>query len=147
MKFPLIFIVLIFCLFGSHGRDFKIVKATMEEWTGGLKESGKGINYRITVLVKKNSDKLKIYGIRIKDKEYDCRIFNLSDENKGKYFEKNDTILITSSIRNGYKAKSNKKEQITSDCNAELVIDYNLRKKEKCIPVNNIEKLKPKYYR
>ncbi len=147
MRFPVLLMVLFFGISGFFSKDFKIIDATMQEWTGGLQESGKGVNYRITVVVKKKSDKIKIDGIRIKEKVYNCRIFNLSNKEAGKYFEKNDTILITSSIRINNKSNSNTEKPLFGDCSPEASIDYLFKGRKRCIPVSNIKKLKPEYYK
>jgi hypothetical protein len=147
MRFILIIILFLSGFFGFFRKDFKIIEATKQEWTGGLKESGKGINYRVTIVAKTNSDKLLIEGLRIYQKEYYCKKFNLSDKNAGKSFEKNDTIIIVSTTKGKNKDSSNINKQPSRDCNSEIVIDYKLKNRKKCRSVENIQILKPEYYK
>lgn len=147
MRLSLIIIVFFSGFIGFFSRDFKIIEATKQEWTGGLKESGKGINYRITIVARTNSNKLIIEGLRINEKEYHCKKFNISDKNAGKSFEKNDTIIIISSIKADNKSNLNIDRQPSKDCNSEIVIDFQLKNRKKCRPVDNIIILKPEYYK
>lgn len=147
MKTAFIMLVLFTGIFGFFKKDFKIIEATRQEWTGGLRESGKGINYKITLEAKKNSDKLKFEDIWIKERTYKYKIYNISENKPGNVFKKNDTLIISATIKTHKDDNSLKEEQLPFDYTNESVIGYKLKNKKKYKPVGDIRILKPSYYK
>jgi hypothetical protein len=79
---------------------FRIVEATRQEWTGGIEESGKGVNYEIRLVVNKGSAKLKFVSITVDQQGCAYKISNLTGAEKGERYHKGDTLLISALLKN-----------------------------------------------
>ena len=116
------------------------IKSTKQEWKGGQGKS-EGVKYKIQVIVKKSSKDINFSSVNINDK--DCR-FKLFKNNKplkkNEGFNKNDTILISTSIT--YKVKDRKPIKHPDN----IVINYTYKSKNKELKVNEFEKLKTLMY-
>ena len=117
-----------------------LVKSTKQEWKGGQGKS-EGVNYKIQVVVKKSSDFIKFTSVKINDKESRFKLFkNNKPLKKDEGFNKNDTILISTSIT--YKVEDRKPEKHTDN----VVVSYTYKSKNKELEVNEFEKIKTLMY-
>ena len=78
----------------------RIVEATRQEWTGGIEESGKGINYEIRLVVNKGSAKLKFISITVEQQGCTYKITNVNHPGRGESYRKGDTLLIEAQLKN-----------------------------------------------
>ena len=148
MKLALTLLIILSGFFGFLSKDFKVIEATSQRWSGGLKEAGEGINYKITILARTNSDKLNIEEVWIKNKLCKYKMFNSTTKKFGNNFCKNDTIFLTATIKvNNTKSDPGKDKQLPVDYNSETVIGFKIKNKKKYRPVDNIKILKPLYYK
>lgn len=148
MKLTLTILIILSGFPGFFNKDFKFIEATSQEWIGGTRDSGKGVNYKITVQTRTNSDKLKFEEIWIKNKLCRYRMYNLSIKKFGNNFEKNDTILFTATIKaDNSDSNYGKDKQLPFEYNAETIIGYKLKNKMKYKPFDDINLLKPLYYK
>ena len=117
-----------------------LVKSTKQEWKGGQGKS-EGVNYKIQVVVKKSSDFIKFTSVKINDKESRFKLFkNNKPLKKDEGFNKNDTILISTSIT--YKVEDRKPEKHPGN----VVVSYTYKSKNKEFEVNEFEKIKTLMY-
>jgi hypothetical protein len=78
----------------------RILEATRQEWTGGIEESGKGVNYEIRLVVKQRSAKLQFVSITVDQQGCTYKITNATRPEKGERFQKGDTLLISALLKN-----------------------------------------------
>jgi hypothetical protein len=90
-------IISLFLSFQLFGQEFEIIEATSQKWTGGRKETGKGINYEIKILAKKGSAKLNFEKLWIGDDYYKVKAKNTDRNKPDNTFTRNDTIRIIAS--------------------------------------------------
>lgn len=148
MRLVLTLLIILSGFFGFFGKDFRIIEATSQKWVGGLQSTGEGVNYKITIVARTNSDKLNIEEVWIKNKLCKHKIFNPKIRKFGNNFFKNDTIFLTATIKvNNSKSNPGKDIQLPVDCNSETVIGYTIKNKKKYKPVDNIKILKSLYYK
>jgi len=117
-----------------------LVKSTKQEWKGGQGKS-EGVNYKIQVVVKKSSDFIKFTSVKINDKESRFKLFkNNKPLKKDEGFNKNDTILISTSIT--YKVEDRKPVKHPDN----VIISYTYKSKNKELEVKEFEKIKTLMY-
>jgi len=75
-------------------KDFEVIQATKQHWSGGIPSSGGGINYDIVILARANSDKLQIDQLWVRDKYYKVMARRGLPATAQEGFAKNDTIYI-----------------------------------------------------
>ncbi len=127
-------------LFFWFSNPVSLVKSTKQEWKGGQGKS-EGVSYKIQVIVKKSSDFIKFTSVKINDKESRFKLFkNNKLLIKGEGFNKNDTIIISTSIT--YKVDDRK--PVTHLDN--VVINYTYKSKNKELIVKEFEKIKTLMY-
>lgn len=148
MKWILALCVL-FLAYGCDVKDFDIVGATSQKWTGGRPESGRGIDYEIKLKAHLGSDILKIDRLWIGDSFYKVRVFKLVGTKQVKDFKKGDEILVKASFVEypsiaPEKRPKNKTEKIElpQKYNGAALIGYTLKDKRLYKEVKKIEKLK-----
>ncbi len=130
-------IAFIFFWFSSH---VSFVKSTKQEWKGGQGKS-EGVNYKIQVVVKKSSDYIKFTHVSInKNKSRFKLLKNNKPLKKNEGFNKNDTIIISTSIT--YKVEDRKPKKHPDN----IVIYYTYKSKNKELEVNKFEKIKTLMY-
>ena len=78
----------------------RILEATRQEWTGGIEESGKGVNYDIRLVVKKNSANLNFVSVTVDQQGCSYKITNVNRPAKGDRYQKGDTLLISALLKN-----------------------------------------------
>jgi hypothetical protein len=145
------FIILVLLITGFTTlvkRDFRIVEATRQEWTGGRQKSARGLNYRVTIIAGKGSGKLKLQELWVNRKLIPHRVFNLTKNEPGVSFAKKDTLVITGTVIIN--------ESISSDSiykeppfifTEELIIGYKLNNRMLYKPVSEIKILDPLYHK
>jgi len=133
-------IITIAFLFFWFSSPVSLVKSTKQEWKGGQGKS-EGVNYKIQVIAKKSSEYISFTSVTINDK--DCR-FKLFKNNKplkkDEGFNKNDTLLISTSIN--YKVEDRKSTKHPDN----IVVNYTYKSKLKELKVNEFEKLRTLMY-
>ncbi|UCH15401.1 MAG: hypothetical protein JSV22_05400 [Bacteroidales bacterium] len=131
--------VLIFCK-----KDFRILECTMQEWIGGRQKSGKGVNYKITMVTETTSDKLELKELWIRERLCKHKLYNLNTGEFGNSFNKNDTLILTGTLTI-YDLKNNidSTREVPFDFSEQIVIGYILRNKTKYKPYKDIKALKP----
>jgi hypothetical protein len=78
----------------------RILEATRQEWTGGRKETGKGVDYEIKMAVQKGSARLKFVSITVEQQGCDFKVSNMSHPEKDSRFHKGDTLMIDVLLKN-----------------------------------------------
>ena len=145
------FIILVLLITGFTTlvkRDFRIVEATRQEWTGGRQKSVKGLNYRVTIIAGKDSGKLKIHELWVNRKLIPHRVFNITKNEPGNYFLKNDTLVISGTvILNGSISSDSIDKEPPFIFTGELIIGYKLNSRMLYKPVSEIKILNPLYHK
>jgi hypothetical protein len=145
------FIILIILITGFIvlvKRDFRIIEATKQEWTGGRQRSVRGLNYRVTIIAGKGSGKLKLQELWVKRKLIPHKVFNITKNEPGNYFVKNDTLLLTGTllIDESVSIDSMDKEP-PFKYTEELIIGYKLNSRMLYKPVSEIKVLNHLYHK
>lgn len=89
--------ILLLCSFFSQdtqGQGFKLVSATSQGWTAGIKDGGSGINYKFSLVAGQVSTKLKIDQLWIGNKYYAVEASKKYPAKTKDGFLKNDTLYI-----------------------------------------------------
>ncbi len=137
---PILFIIFTFCF----GKPAKQLDANMQEWVGGI-GSTKGINYTVTFVMNKSSD--KIIPVKVSLNAADLKFIILKNNkklNKIK-FNKGDTLIFKCSYSENLKLQDNKHQKINKK---KLYITFNClnSKKQKIIEITEFKKLKTLMY-
>ncbi len=137
-------------------RQFKILEATLQVWTGGAHSGGSGVNYRLMLLVHKSSSKLILDTLWTGDACYPLLLSHAGRGNPGSGFMKNDTIYLSASKRNpmepdgkGEKAtyKAGEKNCIAPIVfNGTALLGYRYRGKRKYMTLLKFKELPPLRY-
>ena len=77
-----------------QSQDFKLISADMQSFESGREESGSGIQYRIELIVLKNSNLIQFKYVWLKGEKYEPKIIN--NEKEG--FSKGDTLSLTFTV-------------------------------------------------
>ncbi len=145
------FIILALLITGflvSLKRDFRIVEATRQEWTGGRKKSARGLNYRVTIIAGKGSGKLKFQELWVNRKLIPHRVFNITKNEPGNSFVKNDTLVLTGTvIINGSISSDSIYKEPPFIFTGELIIGYKLNSRMLYKPVSEIKTLNTLYHK
>jgi len=127
-------------------KDFTIAEATKQEWTGGRQKSARGVNYRITIIAGMSDRKLK--ELWVNGKLTIFRLNNLTSNEPGNSFNKNDTLILTGTVMlDESPGDDNIMENPPFLFNEEIVIGYSLKNKMLYKPVIEIKILKPLYHK
>jgi len=129
-------------------KDFTIAEATKQEWTGGRQKSARGVNYRITIIAGMSDRKLKLKELWVNGKLTIFRLNNLTSNEPGNSFNKNDTLILTGTVMlDESPGDDNIMENPPFLFNEEIVIGYSLKNKMLYKPVIEIKILKPLYHK
>jgi hypothetical protein len=129
-------------------KDFTIAEATKQEWTGGRQKSARGVNYRITIIAGMSDRKLKLKELWVNRKLTIFRLNNLTSNEPGNSFNKNDTLILTGTVMlDESPGDDNIMENPPFLFNEEIVIGYSLKNKMLYKPVIEIKILKPLYHK
>ncbi len=147
MRF-LILLILIAGFLVICRKDFTIAEATKQEWTGGRQKSARGVNYRITIIAGMSDRKLKLKELWVNGKLTIFRLNNLTSNEPGNSFNKNDTLILTGTVMlDESPGDDNIMENPPFLFNEEIVIGYSLKNKMLYKPVIEIKILKPLYHK
>jgi hypothetical protein len=114
-------ILFIAILFSSCNSTNILVNASSQEWTGGLKGSGSGTNYKFILIAPESDNAFSVNDICVDGKLYNGVIYQKS-------FNKGDTLLISS-------------RKTTKSCNQDNVISYFLNEEKQSLKIDSIERL------
>ena len=114
-------ILFIAILFSSCTSTNTLLNARSQEWIGGLKGSGSGINYKFILIAPESDNAFSVNDICVDGKLYNGVIYQ-------KNFSKGDTLLISS-------------RKTTESCNQENVISYFLNEEKQYLKIDSIERL------
>ena len=95
--------LLVFLLFSFLQQPpdvIRILEATRQELAGNTKESGKSVNYEISLVAKTGSEKLRFVSIMVDQQGCTYKITNATHPRKGEKFQKGDTLLISALLKN-----------------------------------------------
>lgn len=149
MKSILYFLIFLF-IFPFCTKDFEIVEATKQRWTGGNADAGSGTDYVVKMVAKQNHEKLTIDQLWIGDDFYKVFAFVQDQNTRNTLFVKKDTIFIKAHYlqqpnRKGVMMEVKEYENLDKpyDFKGEALIGYTLKGKRK---YKEIEKLKTLKY-
>lgn len=149
----LLMLILLCCFGWFQSPTLKIISATEQEWRGGRKESGKGINYMFTMLAGESSENLKFEKIYIKEMCFNAVVYHQkSDLSQHSDFKKNDTLILQINRQwlpiegNLSEQKNYTDEKPKIEMKGEAMIQYTLKGKRYYQVITKIEKLKAEQY-
>lgn len=119
-------VLFIFMLFSSCTSTKILLNASSQAWTGGVKGSISGTNYKFKMIAPESVNAFSIKDICIDGKLYNGEIYQ-------KTFNKGDTILVS----------SRKTNEI---CNSENVIRYLRNDQIQYLEIDTIERLPKLFY-
>lgn len=122
MKYILFTVILLSSCTGNK----ILLNATAQDWTGGLKGTGNGTNYKFILIAPDSDNAFSIENICIDRKLYNGAIYQKS-------FSKGDTLLVSS-------------RKTTKSCEQENIISYLLNNEKKQIEIDTIEQLPKLFY-
>lgn len=97
----IIFMLLSLMLLNLRPEPVKLVSATSESWTGGFKGSGRGVNYRLTLVVNKSSRVLSFDSLWVGDRPFQVQASKPNPFNPADGFQRKDTVIIYASLHQG----------------------------------------------
>lgn len=98
MRYLFILMSLFFLSFMCDRPTVKVIDATSQSWHGGVKGSGRGVNYRVSVIVGKDSDVLSFDSLWVGDRGYPVQASRPHPFTSADGFHKNDTVTIYASM-------------------------------------------------
>jgi hypothetical protein len=78
----------------------RILEVIRQEWTEGVDESIKGVNYEIRLVANRGSAKLNFVSITVDKQECAYKISNISHPSMADRFHKGDTLLLSALLKN-----------------------------------------------
>ncbi len=99
MQYHMLHILLLSLLLQQNPELIRILEATRQEWTGGRKETGKGVDYEIRLVVQKGSARLKFVSITVDQLGCDFKIRNVNRPEKLNRYHKGDTLVINALLK------------------------------------------------
>jgi hypothetical protein len=90
-------ILVLVAIFGWGGK-IQVLKSTSQDWLGGLRESGYGTDYRITVKVKAGSDQLQFEDLWVGNLHMKVRTMTDPANPKEKSFSKGSQVTLKAGI-------------------------------------------------
>lgn len=90
------FFTFLVCLVTFCGQPFDVLQSTSQQYTAGRQESGKGVNYKVQVVVQKSSPKLSFKSLTVNGEELAIKIQN-NNKQFVTEFAKGDTLTISAS--------------------------------------------------
>jgi len=90
-----VLLFLMLCFLGIFRQeDVSIISAESQQWYGGIKPAGKGVNYLIILKTHKSSEKLQIDQLWIDNKQYDLEVSKPGIIGKLEQFKKKEIIHL-----------------------------------------------------
>lgn len=90
------FFLLGLCL--GFGGKMQVVKSTSQEWVGGLRESGYGTNYKLTIKVNAGSGQLQFEDLWVGDTHMKVRVVADPANQPGNSFIKGSQVTLQAGI-------------------------------------------------
>jgi len=90
--------VLLLSLMCCRSDKVQILQSTSQEWVGGLRESGYGINFKLTVKVKAGSDQLLFTDLWADTLHMNVRVIADSTDFQKHSFSKGNTIILRGEV-------------------------------------------------
>ncbi|MBT3242813.1 MAG: hypothetical protein HN352_06655 [Bacteroidetes bacterium] len=143
------FIILTVFLFGSK---IKVVDATSQAWAGGIYQSGYGTDFRIALIAKKASDKLKIDELWIGEDFFEVQAVKDLAHRSDFEFSKKDTVYLAAGIKykpeneGSYVKVQGKTRQAPMEFDGAALIGYTFKGKRKYIEIDTLRVLKKIIY-
>lgn len=119
-------ILFLLLLLSSCANTDLLISTTSQKWTGGLKESGSGINYELILIAPESDVLFSLENICIDNKLY------LGQINKTK-FNKGDTIKIAS-------------RKTLKTCSQQNSLTYLINNEQKTLDIDSIKVLEKLFY-
>lgn len=119
-------ILFLLLLLSSCANTDLLISTTSQQWTGGLKESGSGINYELILIAPESDVLFSLENICIDNKLY------LGQINKIK-FNKGDTIKIAS-------------RKTLKTCSQQNSLTYLINNEQKTLAIDSIKVLEKLFY-
>jgi hypothetical protein len=91
-------VILFLCLGFGNSEKLEIIRCTSQEWAGGLRESGYGINYELTLKTKAASGQLSIGDLWIGDTRLKVRVIADPSNLQNKAFAKGSQLILKAGI-------------------------------------------------
>jgi hypothetical protein len=82
----------------SFGAKIQVVKSTSQEWAGGLRESGYGTNYKLTIKVKAGSGELQFEDLWVGDTHMKVRVAADPAKQPGNSFARGSQVTLQAGI-------------------------------------------------
>jgi hypothetical protein len=96
--FRVAFILLSLMLFNFRPEPVKLIEASSESWTGGFKGSGRGVNYRVKIVVNRSSKVLSFDTLWVGERAFQVQASRPNPFNPQDGFSKKDTVIIYASL-------------------------------------------------
>jgi hypothetical protein len=80
------------------GDKIQVTQSTLQEWVGGLPESGYGTNYKLIVKVKADSDQLQFDDLWVDTLHMKVRVIADSTNFQNKSFNKGSQIILRAEV-------------------------------------------------
>lgn len=144
----------IFFLTSSYAQEFEIIDATAQKWAGGQKQSGHGINYSITLIANKSSQKLNFDKLWIGSNYFDIKAYKHVGVKNVEIYDKGDTVYINARSLSRpaeneditTESQNPKLEMPPFEFKAAALIGYTCKGKRKYKTVDVIKEAKAVYY-
>jgi len=140
MQYHMLHILLLSLLLQQNPELIRILEATRQEWTGGRKETGKGEDYEIKLLVQKGSAKLKFVSITVDQRGCDFKVSNMTHPEKFSRYRKGDTLLINALLKYP-------QEQLQTKIKSYPVIGCSYKKSVYYFPIRQAITTEKNYYK
>ena len=145
--FSLFILILSFC-----GSKLHVEKSTSQEWDGGLRESGYGTDYKLTVKVEAGSDELTFEELWVGDLHLKVSITADPADLTKKTFSKGSVIIIKAGAV--YRPGPDERMQLSGGDTAkhpfghggEGLLGYTFKGKKSYLKITDFEKLKKIIY-
>ena len=119
--FKTLFILLSFLLMTCRPEPVRIIDATSEAWSGGVRGSGRGVNYRIKVVVNRSSNLLQFDSLWVGDRGYDVQASRPFPFQVNDGYKRNDTVILYAKM---YQASNRDGDLIPLPDSPKPPIDY-----------------------
>ncbi|MCF6185571.1 MAG: hypothetical protein L3J56_13300 [Bacteroidales bacterium] len=137
-------------------KKFELIKATSQKWHGGIKGSGYGTYYELTIVPNSNSDNLVFDKLWIGKDYFDVQCFQKGKKMRNNLFAKGDTVTIrVNKANNKYKPmpfitkEGNtviQKELPPINYKGAALLSYVYKKKRKYYEINKFTVSEPVFY-
>ena len=90
--------VLILCVIFGWGGKIQVIKSTSQEWYGGLRESGYGVDYKLTVKTRAGSDQLQIVDLWVGNLHMKVRVTADAANPQNKTFHSGSQVSLQAGV-------------------------------------------------